>query len=92
MKSAVFGPFPVSAGSSFIASIEGVGPKPGDPDLYVKFDALANVADFDCRPFSAGADETCAVDVPDGKQAASVMVRGFRPGNYTLTVTHTAPN
>lgn len=87
-----FGPFQVKPDTPFVARIVGVGINPGDPDLYLKFDALANVADFDCRPFLSGADETCSVDVPDGKQAASIMVRGFAQGNYTLTVTFTAPN
>ena len=87
-----YGPFSVKPDTPFIARIEGTGIDPGDPDLYVKFDALANVADFDCRPFLTGADEACDVDVPAGRQAASIMVHGFAKGSYTLTVTHTAPN
>jgi hypothetical protein len=86
-----FGPFDVASNTPFLAELRGAGDAAGDPDLYLKFDALANRADFDCRPFLDGAEETCSVDVPAGKQAASVMVHGFRQGNFTLTVTYRGP-
>jgi serine protease len=82
----------VAPGTPFLAEIVGVGSSPGDPDLYVKFNALANRADFDCRPYLSSADETCLVDVPADGQAASVMVHGYRQGTFTLTVTYTAPD
>ena len=84
--------FQVVPGTPFLAEIKGVGSAPGDPDLYVKFNALANQADFDCRPYLSSADETCLVDVPADGQAASVMVHGYTEGQFTLTVTYTAPN
>ncbi|MEA5160016.1 hypothetical protein U5903_04440 [Cereibacter johrii] len=82
-----FGPFALAAGASqildpvnvlpgrrFTVRMRGEGVAPGDPDLYLKFDAPALTTDFDCRPFEEGADETCDVTVPDGASLASVMI------------------
>ena len=76
----------------FIVVMEGVGPMPGDPDLYLKFNGTpAPQLEFDCRPYLTGADETCSVDVPADAQIARIMVHGYAAGNYKLTVTHTSP-
>lgn len=90
-ESRSFGPFPVEPLSRFVARMTGSGATPGDPDLYVKFEGPALLNDFDCRPFSVGPEETCAVDVPGGSSVASVMVHGFAAGAFDLEVTHVAP-
>ncbi len=87
-----YGPFEVKPGTTFAANMVGAGSTPGDPDLYVKFDALADQLEYDCRPYAVGANEECSVDVPTGKQSASVMVHGYSKGDYTLTIAHTQPN
>lgn len=84
-----FGPFAVSGGTQFQATMTGVGRVSGDPDLYVAFDRPAGPGDFDCRPFLGGADEVCDLDVPARAAEAFVTVRGFRDGLFSLEVTHT---
>ncbi len=82
----------VKAGTQFVASISGAGEKPGDPDLYVKFDGTPHVGlEFDCRPFLIGAEERCELDVPAGASIARVMVHGFTKGNYNLTISYVEP-
>ena len=34
----------------------------GDADLYVKFGSEPSASDWDCRPYSAGNNESCAID------------------------------
>jgi hypothetical protein len=85
-----YGPFPVSPGSVFEARMGGEGAS-GDPDLYVRFDQRPTRGNYDCRPYLAGPDEECALDVPAGKTEALVMIRGYAAGTYDLEVTHTAP-
>ena len=85
-----YGPFKVTPGTIFTAVISGVG-SAGDPDLYVRFDAEPQRVIYDCRPFLFGAEEECAIDVPDGGRLAFVMIHGYSAGNYDLTVTHTPP-
>jgi hypothetical protein len=87
-----YGPFRVRPGSRFIAEIRGSASEAGDPDLYLKFDGFAARAEYDCRPYLDGADESCTVEVPSGKQGASVMVHGFSRGRYELNVTYIASN
>jgi hypothetical protein len=84
-------PFRVKTGTMFTAEMKGSGQNPGDPDLYLKFDEIPSVLSYDCRPYLVGADEICSVEVPQGKQAAAIMVRGYTNGSYTLTVTYTEP-
>lgn len=83
-----YGPFDVSAGTVFRATISGASVNPGDPDLYVRFGSAPNRAgrQFDCRPYLSGADETCSLDVPAGETKAHVMVHGYTRGSYDLTV------
>lgn len=87
----MIGSFPVQSGSPFSAVMTGAGPNPGDPDLYVTLDGPALVSNFDCRPFSTGAEETCAFDVPEGRGTAVVAVHGYDASRFSVTVTHTAP-
>jgi hypothetical protein len=77
-----FGPFPVTAGSVFRASITGTG----DPDLYVRFGSAPTTTAYACRPYLDGPNESCEIDVPAGATNAFVSVRGFAAGTYTLTV------
>ena len=85
-----YGPFKVASGTIFTAVMSGVA-SAGDPDLYVRFDAEPQLVIYDCRPFLFGAEEECAIDVPDDGRLAFVMVHGYSAGNYDLTVTHTPP-
>jgi hypothetical protein len=86
-----YGPFAVSQGTTFEAKLTGSGASPGDPDLYVRFDAAPTRTPpkFTCRPFLSGAEESCAPSVPAGTTQAFVMVHGYSAGRYELTVTHT---
>jgi hypothetical protein len=85
-----YGPFRVTAGTVFEAQIAGVGTA-GDPDIYVRFNGEPQLGIYDCRPYLYGAEEKCAVDVPDGQHLAFIMVHGYSAGNYNLTVSHTPP-
>ena len=82
----------VVPGSQFIAAMTGAGNSPGDPDLYLSFDATPHqLISYDCRPFLNGADETCDVVVPNGVSIARIMVHGFSKGEYDLNVSFVAP-
>jgi len=48
----------------------------GDADLYVKFGAEPTVSDYDCRPYLAGNDESCAID-PAQEGTYYVKVIGY---------------
>jgi hypothetical protein len=63
----------------------------GDPDLYVKFGAKPTTTSYNCRPYLATANETCAIDTPAGQGRAFVMVRGYAPGTYKLEVKYVTP-
>ena len=80
-----FGPFAVATGSVFEAVMSGTG----DPDLYVNFGEAPTFSKYICRPYLDGADETCSLDVPAGKTEAFLMIRGYRAGDYQLTISHT---
>ncbi|MCH9672534.1 MAG: matrixin family metalloprotease [Gammaproteobacteria bacterium] len=82
------GPYSVSPGSSFTATMIGSG----DPDLYVRFRLAPDVnasGAYDCRPYLTGANETCDLTVPVGATEAHVLVHGFTAGTYQLTIDHT---
>jgi len=81
------GPFSVVAGTTFTATMTGTG----DPDLYVRFGASPTTSTYDCRPYLAGASESCTLTVPGGQSAAYVMIRGYSSGTYNLTVSYTTP-
>jgi serine protease len=78
------GPFVVTPGARFKASMTGTG----DPDLYVRYDAAPTTTSYDCRPYLTGAVETCDLTVPAAKQNAFIMIRGYAAGTYQLTVEH----
>jgi serine protease len=82
-----YGPFDVVSGSLFEATMTGAG----DPDLYVRFGARPTTTSYDCRPYLATANETCAIDTPVGQERALVMVRGYAAGTYELEVEYVAP-
>jgi serine protease len=83
-----YGPFAVVSGTLVEVVMHGEA-NPGDPDLYVRFNQDPTTAAFDCRPYLSGAEEKCSLDVPLNGEKAHLKVRGYAPGNYTLTVTHT---
>jgi serine protease len=82
-----YGPFDVVPGSLFEATMTGAG----DPDLYVKFGAKPTTTSYNCRPYLATANETCAIDTPAGQGRAFVTVRGYAPGTYKLEVKYVTP-
>lgn len=81
------GSFDVVPGSPFEAKMTGTG----DPDLYVKFGAKPTATSYNCRPYLATANETCAIDTPAGQTRAFVTVRGYAAGTYRLEVNYMAP-
>ena len=81
------GSFEVVPGSLFEAKMTGTG----DPDLYVRFGAKPTSTNYNCRPYLATANETCAIDTPAGQDKAFVTVRGYAAGSYTLEVKYLAP-
>ena len=87
----IYGPFNVKLGTNIRVTMKPVGTAAGDPDLYLKFDGAADLADFDCRPYSSGADEECEGDVPAGVSAVGVMVHGYSAAKYSLPATYTEP-
>jgi hypothetical protein len=80
-------PIAVVPGSEFVVRMTGSG----DPDLYVRFGADPTKTQFDCRPYTSGAAETCTLTVPAGKSTAHLMVFGYRAGSYTLTANWVEP-
>ncbi len=82
-----FGPFSVTAGTTFEVVMTGTG----DPDLYVRWGAQPTTTTYNCRPYLNGASETCNITVPAGQSTAYIMVRGYTAGTYNLTVTYTKP-
>lgn len=85
-----YGPFAVVANTALEVTIGGAGAT-GDPDLYVRFEKVPSVGQYDCRPFTEGSVETCFVTVPAGETKVFVMVRGFEQGTYDLQITRVQP-
>lgn len=55
-----------------------------DADLYVRANMPPTVDDFDCRPFIAGSDETCTLELAE-EGVVHLMVRGWdAESDYTL--------
>lgn len=86
-----YGPFAAIAGTPMEAKIGGAAAT-GDPDLYVRFSGAPKINAYDCRPYTGGANEVCALNVPPGATQFFVAVRGYSAATYDLTVTHTAPS
>lgn len=63
----------------------------GDPDLYVRFGSAPTTSAYDCRPYLAGASETCTLTVPSGASQAYIAVRGYTAASYSLTLNWTGP-
>jgi serine protease len=87
-KTIPYGPYAAKPGTLMEARIGGAGAS-GDPDLYVRFAGQPTVSSYDCRPYTSGANEVCALTVPATATQFFVMVRGYAAGKYDLTVTHT---
>ena len=83
--------FKIKPGTRFEVTMTGRTQSPGDPDLYVQFDDPPDRAmrAFACRPYLTGPAESCALDVPSSTHEAFVMVHGYEPGKYTVTVKYT---
>ncbi len=75
-----FGPFTVDDGQALLAAMKGTG----DADLYVNIGDLADLDDYDCRPYVDGSDETCEVDGP-GEMYVSVYGYG-KSSEYSLEI------
>jgi hypothetical protein len=86
--------FNVRPGTRFDATITGRMDTPGDPDIYVRFDEAPDrvMRRYACRPFLTGPEESCSLDVPAGATEAYVMVHGYEPGRYALTVKYAPAN
>ena len=52
----------------------------GDADLYVRTGMAPTTADFECRPFKSGSEETCIVELSSPAEV-HVMVRGWDPSS-----------
>ncbi|MFC4726685.1 S8 family serine peptidase [Coralloluteibacterium thermophilus] len=65
-----------------------IGGGTGDGDLYVRHGEEPTTTAYDCRPYSAGNNETCAFDDPDAG-TWYVFVRGYSAvSGLTLVATH----
>jgi hypothetical protein len=42
-------------------------------------------------PTWMGGNETCSMDAPNDKRLGFVMVRGYAPGSYNLTINYISP-
>ena len=51
----------------------------------------ALISSYDCRPYTSGAEETCDFVVPANRSTAFIAVHGYTDGEFTVTVTATAP-
>ncbi|WP_141258924.1 pre-peptidase C-terminal domain-containing protein [Myxococcus sp. CA006] len=84
-----YGPFTIVPRSTFKVVMTGTGT--GDPDLYVRFGSAPTTTEYNCRPYLAGANETCEIEVPEGVTSAYIMVRGYSAANFSLTINYLAP-
>ncbi|WP_171818564.1 M57 family metalloprotease [Pyxidicoccus fallax] len=82
-----YGPFTVVPGSEFKVVMTGSG----DPDLYVQFGSAPTTSSYACRPFQAGASESCTLTVPSNSTSAYIMVRGYSSGTFNLTINYLKP-
>lgn len=75
----------VTPGTRIIITMTGSG----DPDIYMKVNRPPALANYDCRPFTAGANETCDRDIPENGTNVNIMVHGFQIGTAEVSVRHT---
>ena len=63
----------------------------GDADLYAKLTATPTTTDYDCRPYTAGNNETCTIHVEKLK-TYHLIVYGYSDySDVSLTVSQTEP-
>lgn len=88
-----YGPFMVKPGSIATVRMTGAGSNAGDPDLYVRFVRAPNTSNrqWNCRPYTSHANETCELEVPGNRDKLFVMVHGYAAGSYRLEVSYTKP-
>ena len=86
-----YGPFNVLPGSIATVRMSAVAPNPGDPDLYVRYDARPTTSQWNCRPYLSHANETCEMEVPLDRHQLYVMVRGYSNGRYQLDLRYVRP-
>jgi hypothetical protein len=84
----VFNPMSVMQGTRFVVSITGSG----DADLYVRFGAAPTASSYACRPYLAGSNESCELEVPAGQTQAFVQLRGYAAASGTINAEWTAPS
>ncbi len=78
-----FGPFSVSEGALFKASMTGSQ----DADLYLNFGARPTSSAYVCRPYSGSSNETCELTVPSGQSQVYVSVQGYAAqSDFDLTI------
>ncbi len=58
----------------------------GDADLYARIGSAATEADYDCRPYADGSDETCEVTL-GSPTAIHLMVSGYADATFELVGT-----
>ena len=60
----------------------------GDADIYVKYESIPTLTDFDCRPYTITSNEICTFNSPDpGKWF--IMINGYEGTvDYEITATH----
>ena len=80
-------PIPAVGGTTFRVTMSGTG----DADLYVRFGRAPTATAYDCRPYRADSNETCALTVPAGGGDAHVMVRGYTDATFRIEVSWTEP-
>lgn len=80
--------FEVPAGAGPVTfSITGGAAATGDADLYVRFGDYATLADFDCRPYLIGNEETCTEDPQAGTYYVMVHAYPFDGPIADITLT-----
>ena len=74
------GPYNLAAGATLTATMTGTG----DADLYVRKDAAPSATSYDCRPYTNGTNESCAIV---GPAKVYVGINGYAASsNYNLEI------
>jgi hypothetical protein len=71
-----FGSVSVTAGDSLSVKMTGAG----DGDLYVRWGDAPTQSNYTCRPYKAGSNETCTLEVPNGTSTAHIKAKGTGDG------------